>query len=117
MFKVKQVQDVSIIDANGELSRDNMHHFEDLLQHLSLSDQRNIVLNLEGLRHLDYRLVQRIADRIIQFQCEGGDLKMAKASNYVRQILDAMGLDEMMYTSVEEALLSFLEEGPEGALQ
>ncbi|MBI4211424.1 MAG: STAS domain-containing protein [Deltaproteobacteria bacterium] len=117
MFIVKQVQDVSVIDASGELSRHNMHYFEDLLQNLSTTDCHNIVLNLQGLRHLDYRLVQRIADRIIQFQCEGGDLKMANASGYIRQIFDAMGLDETLYESVEDALLSFLEEGREETLQ
>lgn len=117
MFKLHQVQDVSVIDAEGELSRRNMHHLEDLLGHLSSRQQLNVVLNLSELKHLDYRLVRRIAERIIAFQCDGGDLKMANASEYVRQILCAMGLEEELYPSVEEALLAFLAEEPSGALQ
>ncbi|OGQ22757.1 MAG: hypothetical protein A3I05_05870 [Deltaproteobacteria bacterium RIFCSPLOWO2_02_FULL_44_10] len=117
MFRVKQVRDVSVIDTEGELSRNNMHIFENILEHLSQSDCRNVVLNLGKLRHLDYRLVQRIVDRVIQFQCDGGDLKMANASMYIRQILQAMGVEEEMYGTVEEALLSFLQGEPSGELQ
>lgn len=117
MFRVHQFHDISVIDADGELSRDNMHVFELVLTHLSQSDHRNIVLNLEKLKHLDYRLVQRIAERIIEFQCDGGDLKMANASTYVKSIMEAMGLEEELYSSVEEALLSFLKEEPSGVLQ
>lgn len=113
MFRVQQFHNVSVVDADGELSRHNVHVLEDVLNHLSSTDRRNVVLNLEGLKHLDYRLVQRIADRIIQFQCDGGDLKMANVSAYVRQIMEAMGFETEVYTSVEEALLSFLQgEGP-----
>lgn len=114
MFKVKQVHDVAVIDADGELVRTNMQAFEDVLSHLTESDRRNVVLNLEGLKHLDYRLVQRIAERIHEFQLDGGDFKMASASRYVRQIMEAMGLDEEMYATVEDALLSFLQGGPDG---
>lgn len=117
MFRLHQVQDVSIIDAEGELSRNNMHHLEELLGHLTRNRHHNVVLNLSELKHLDYRLVRRIAERIIEFQCDGGDLKMANVSEYVRQILAAMGLEEEMYPSVEEALLDFLVEEPSGALQ
>ncbi|MFH1653299.1 MAG: STAS domain-containing protein [Pseudomonadota bacterium] len=117
MYKVKQVQDISVVGVDGELERENMRDFENLLDSLSMRNQRNIVLNLENLKHLDYKLVQSIADRIIEFQCDGGDLKMANANRYVRQIMQAFGLEEEMYASVEDALLSFLGSSHEGDLQ
>jgi len=117
MFEVKRVHDISVVGVRGELSRRNVHVLEEVLSSLSKCDQRNVVLNFEGLKHLDYKLVQRIAERIIEFQCDGGDLRMASASEYVKNILEAMGLDEEMYASVEDALLSFVGDVHDGDLQ
>ncbi len=117
MFEVKRFNDVSVVGIDGDLSRDNAHVLEGVLNSLSRCDQRNVVLDFAGLRHLDYKLVQRIAERIIEFQCDGGDLKMAAANGYVTRILEAMGLDEDLYASVEDALLSFLGDVPDGEPQ
>ncbi|MFA4873768.1 MAG: STAS domain-containing protein [bacterium] len=117
MFEVKRFHDISVVGVNGELSRRNAHVLDEVLRSLAQCDQHNVVLNFEGLKHLDYQLVQRIAERIVEFQCDGGDLKMAAASGYVRRILEAMGLDEEIYSSVEDALLAFLGETPDGEPQ
>lgn len=117
MFEVKKFHDISVVGIDGELSSDNAHVFDGVLNSLSKCDQLNVVLNFSGLKHIDYKLVQRIAERIIEFQCDGGDLKMAAANGYVRRILEAMGLDEEVYASVEEALLSFVSDVPDGELQ
>lgn len=117
MFEVKKLNDISVVGLNGELSRNNMHVLEDLLSSLSNCEQNNIILNLQHLSHLDYQTVRRIAERIVQFKCDGGDLKMAAANGYIRSIMRAMGLDEEVYQSVEEALLSFVTDMPEGEPQ
>ena len=108
MLELQQFSHVSVVGLQGELSRRNVHVLDDALSSLAKCDQRNVVLNMADLKHLDYRLVERIAERIIEFQCDGGDLKMAAASGYIRSILQAMGLDEVIYPSLEEALLSFV---------
>lgn len=117
MFEVRRVHGVSVVGLRGDLSRSNIHVLEEVLSSLSKCQQHQIVLNFSDLRHLDYRLVQRITDKIIEFQCDGGDLRMAAASGYIRHILEAMGLDEEIYASVEEALLSFVGGEPDGDLQ
>lgn len=117
MFEVRRFHDISVVGLHGELSRDNAHVFENLLTSLSECSHNNVVLNFEGLSHLDYKMVQRIAERIIQFKCDGGDLKMAAANGYIRSILRAMGLDEEVYATVEEALLSFVGDIPDGEPQ
>lgn len=117
MLEVSKYRDISVVGVHGELSRSNVHVLEKVLSSLSECCQTNVVLNFEGLKHLDYQLVQRIAERIIQFKCDGGDLKMAAANGYVKSIFRAMGLDEEIYSSVEDALLSFVndlaDEGPQ----
>lgn len=117
MFEVRQFHDVSVVGLVGELSRNNIQVLEDVLSSLACCDKNNVVLNFQGLKHLDYQLVQRIAERIIEFQCNGGDLKVAAVSQYIRNILEAMGLDEEIFTSVEDALLSFVGDRQEGASQ
>lgn len=114
MFEVKRFHDISVVGVDGVLSRDNVHVLDGVLNSLSNCEQLNVVLNFSELKHLDYKLVQRITERIIEFQCDGGDLKMAAANGYVRRIIEAMGLDEEVYSSVEDALLSFVSDVPDG---
>ncbi|MFH0798898.1 MAG: STAS domain-containing protein [Pseudomonadota bacterium] len=113
MFEVNHIHGISVVGLQGELSRRNVHVLESVLSSLSKCEQRNVVLNFSELRHLDYSLVQRIAERIIEFQCDGGDLKMAAASGYIKEIFQAMGLADPVYASVEEALLDFVGDIPD----
>lgn len=117
MVGIQRINGVNVVDVEGELSRYNVENLYRTLDSFSRCSQYNVVLDFEKLKHLDYRLVQLIADRIIEFQCDGGDLKLAGASKYIRRILDAMGLEEEVYSSVEDALLSFLREAPVDELQ
>ncbi len=107
MFEVTRCHDVSIVGVNGELSSHNIHVLENVFMSLAQCEQNNVVLNFSGLTHLDYKLVRKIVDQIIAFKCDGGDLKMAAVSDYIRYIFQAMGWNENLYTSVEEALISF----------
>lgn len=117
MIGIQRYYHINVVDIDGELSRHNMKELDRTLNSLSRSSQYNIVLDFNKLKHLDYRLVQKIADRIVEFQCDGGDIKLAGASEYIKNILDAMGLEDEVYFSVHDALLSFLREAPLDAMQ
>ncbi len=117
MFQVNRVHDISVVDVAGDLSRHNVRQLEEVLRSFSQCGQLNIILNFARLSHLDYQLVRRLADHIVTFQCEGGDIKMANVNSYVQSILKVMGLEEEFFPSVEDALLSFLEKTPDGELQ
>lgn len=118
MFEVRHIHDVPVVNVTGELSRHNVRYLEDAFTSFLERGQLNIILNFENLEHIDYRLVRRLADHIVVFQCEGGDIKIANASGYVQQILKVMGLEnEEFYLSLEDALMSFFVWQPDGALQ
>ena len=117
IFEINRVHNVSVVDVAGELSRHNVRSLEEILKSFLQCGQLNVVLNFEHLQHLDYKLVRTIADHIVAFQCEGGDIRMANVSSYVRDILQVMGLEHEFYTTVEDALLSFLERYPDEELQ
>ncbi|EFK96151.1 Anti-sigma F factor antagonist [sediment metagenome] len=117
LYQVKQIHNVSVVDVAGELSRNNIRHLEEVFQSLTQCGQLNVILNFEKLSHIDYQLVRRLADHIVTFQCEGGDIKMANVNSYVQSILQVMGLEEEFFPSIEDALLNFLESYPSGELQ
>lgn len=117
MYQVNRVHDISVVDVAGDLSRHNVRFLEEVLKSFSQCGQLNIILNFGRLKHIDYRLVRRLADHIVTFQCEGGDIKMANVNSYVQSILKVMGLEEEFFPSVEDALLSFLDRRPDGELQ
>lgn len=117
MFEVNLIHGISVVNVAGELSRHNMRFLEEVFASFLDRGQINIILNFESLKHIDYQLIKRLVDHIVFFQCEGGDIKISNASPYVRQILDVMGLEEEIYPSVEDALMSFAEWQPSGDLQ
>ena len=117
MFDIQKVNDISVVEVKGELSRNNILAFDQVLSSLSKSYNRNVVLDFGELDHLDYRLVDRLSERVIEFQCDGGDIRTAGANGYVKSIMRAMGFEEDIYDSVENALLSYLEDTHHGEPQ
>ena len=59
--------------------------------------------------HLDYRGLPAIGRIAARLRAEGGDLRLAGASSYVRTILRFVGLegDLRMYADADEAVASF----------
>lgn len=118
LVKVSHIHDINVVNISGDLSRYNMRYVDNLFSSFLERGQLNIILNFENLEHIDYQLVRRLADHIVVFQCEGGDMRIANASWYVQQILKVMGLeDKEIYSSVEDALMSFFVREPDGDLQ
>ncbi len=116
-FEVNQIHGISVVNVSGELSRYNMRSLEKVFNSFLDRGQLSIVLNFSGLDHIDYRLVRRLADHIICFQCEGGDIKIASASSYIQQILRVMGMEEdQICSSVEDAVMGFFSQEPEGGV-
>lgn len=108
MLEVKQFSDVLIMGVSGDLSLKNIRQFDHALNHaLSADEFGRLVLDLSALDHIDYKLVPHLVDRMIEIQCRGGEVKLASGNDYVSDILKAMGFDEELYPSVEDAVISF----------
>lgn len=117
MFEVHRYNDISVVGLPCELSSRNISVLDSVLSSLSECEQHNVVLNMADVEHIDYKLVGRLAERVIEFQCDGGDVKLAAANGYVRSIMQAFGFEEEIYVSVEDALLSFVDGTPRGESQ
>ena len=116
MFKFIHVNDVWVVDIDGELGTQNVRQFDKMLDSIVTRQYSRVVLDFSGLAHLDYKLVPHLVDRVVELQCSGGDLKVASVNQYILNILHAMGFEEELYPSVEDAVLSFTPP-PEDAWQ
>lgn len=107
MFELKQYSDVVVMGMSGTLGIGNVRQFDTVLNHAMKEEAGRLVLDLSHLSHIDYKLVPHLVDRMIEIQCRGGEIKLASGNDYVSNILKAMGYDDELYPSVEDAVISF----------
>lgn len=107
MFELKQYSDVLVMGVSGEINLNNVRQFDSVLRNALQEDVSRVVLDLSHLKHIDYKLVPHLVDKIIEIQCQGGEIKLASGNDYVSNILRAMGYEEELYESVEDAVISF----------
>ena len=107
MFELKHFNDILFMGVEGELRLGNVRQFDSLLSQAMQQRSGRVVLDLSALSHIDYKLVPHLVDRVIEIQCQGGEIKLAGGNDYVANILKAMGFEEELYPSVQDALISF----------
>lgn len=107
MFELKQYSDVLVMGISGILNLNNVRQFDSVLNSALKKEGGRLVLDLSRLSHIDYKLVPHLVDKIIEIQCQGGEIRLASGNDYVSNILKAMGFDEELYPTVEDAVISF----------
>lgn len=107
MFELRHYNDVLVMQVSGELGLGNVRQFDSVLNLVLREETGRIVIDFSTLHHIDYKLVPHLLDRMIEVQCLGGELKLAGMNRYISNILQAMGFEEEMYSSVEDAVISF----------
>lgn len=107
MFELRHFNDILVMEVSGELGLKNVRQFDSVLNLALREEIARIVLDFSRLSHIDYKLVPHLLDRLIEVQCQGGELKVAGMNNYISNILKAMGFEEEFYPSVEDAVISF----------
>ncbi|MBI4125710.1 MAG: STAS domain-containing protein [Deltaproteobacteria bacterium] len=111
MFELQHLNDILVMKVSGELGFRNVRQFDSVLNLALRDDIGRVVLDFSSLAHIDYKLVPHLLERMIEIQCQGGQLKLAGMSEYVLNILKAMGFEEEMYPSVADAVISFAPVG------
>lgn len=107
MFELKHYSDVVVMGVSGILEISNVRQFDSVLTNALREEVGRVVLDISRLNHLDYKLVPHLVDRMIEIQCQGGEIKLAGGNDYVSNILKAMGFEEELYRTVEDAVISF----------
>lgn len=111
MFELQHLNDILVMKVSGELGLRNVRQFDSVLNLALRDDIGRVVLDFSSLSHMDYKLVPHLLERMIEIQCQGGQLKLAGMSEYILNILRAMGFEEELYPSVEDAVISFAPVG------
>lgn len=94
---------------DGEIGRDEMSEIGEMLITLSMDGVTDLVIDLKGVTHLDYRAVPALVRRAEVFREIGGDIKLANLSAYLFTIFQAAGAhDEFDYfADVSDAQRAF----------
>ena len=74
---------------DGEIGRDEMAEIGEMLITLSMDGVTDLVIDLKGVTHLDYRAVPALVRRAEVFRATGGDIKLANLSSYLFTIFQA----------------------------
>ncbi len=100
---------VRVLVPRGEIAGDGYELLERACHWpLRLGGPR-LVLDLSRVSHLDYRGLPALGRIARGLRAEGGDLRLAAASNYLRTILRFVGLDGELrcFHTVDAAVESF----------
>jgi anti-anti-sigma factor len=93
----------------GEISRDELTDIGEMLFRMTSNGVLNVVIDLSGVTHFDYRGVRPLMRRADVFRELGGDVKLAGLSPYLFAIFRSAGADDAFdyFASVEDAVASF----------
>jgi anti-anti-sigma factor len=78
----------------GELGQNDLQQIGQELFRIAHRGQRQVVLDLTDVSHLDYRGVKPLAARADLFRQAGGDIKICGASPYIAAIFRAAGVGQ-----------------------
>jgi anti-anti-sigma regulatory factor len=100
---------VHVIAPEGELGEREMTRLFDEIVGLSCAGKVNLVLDLSGTNHVDYRQVRPLASRAAFLRQTNGDLKLCGLSPYLHAIFRAAGAWSQfeIFETAEEASAAF----------
>jgi anti-sigma B factor antagonist len=112
MLQRNIIQDISVIDINGDIDFREMIRIKDVIGSLIEKERTKVVLNLKAVDHINYLSIGVLVERLRILRNLNGDLKLAGMSPYLRDIFKVVGMDQFFeeYTSLEDAIQSFDED-------
>ena len=105
----KPIQDIAVIDVNGDIDLREMVRIKDLIGGLIEKERLKVVLNLKAVDHINYLSIGVLLDRLNLLREMNGDLKLSGMSPYLKDIFRVVGMDRAFefYASLDEAIESF----------
>ena len=93
----------------GEIGADELADIGEMLVKLSFDGVTDLVIDLRGVSHLDYRGIPSLVRRAEVFRELGGDVKLACLSTYLFTIFQAAGAHDAFdfFAEVGDAQRSF----------
>jgi len=109
-IKTREVGEVTILDLNGRLSvDDDVEELKAQVKRLLAEGKRKLLVNVDKLSYVDSSGVGILVRLLTSTKAAGGELKLARPTKVVRQIVTATGLMKVLevFDNEEEAIASF----------
>lgn len=96
---------------DGEIGAEELADIGEMLVRLSIDGVTELVIDLRGVSHLDYRGIPALVRRAEVFRELGGDVKLAGLSPYLFTIFQAAGASESFdfFAETKDAQNAFRE--------
>lgn len=93
----------------GEIGLSEMADISEMIFRLSLEDVHQLILDLSGVTHFDFRGVKHLVRHADAFRMLSGDIKLAGLSPYLHAIFKSAGAVDAFdyYASPRDARTSF----------
>jgi anti-anti-sigma factor len=103
------MEDIAILSLKGEFDTFECARFSEEVDNLQSLGLHKLVLNLRNLKFINSTALGAIVRTKKNLTLRGGDLVIAKPSVFTKNVLNQLGLDQLIkvYEEEEEALLFF----------
>jgi anti-anti-sigma factor len=99
----RKVGEVTVVDLTGQLSFHEAGALRALLLDLLEKGQKNFLLNLQDLKHLDSSGIAELARAYISVRNREGDLKVVNLAPHISEILRIVGLHTILQDFEDES--------------
>ena len=102
---------VRILRLEGDVDEEGVNALRIELLHCIREGQRNVVLNLSGVRLMSYMGIGVLVERLRQLRTFGGDLKLTGVSVYLERLFRMVAVSSLfeMHDSENQAVQAFRE--------
>lgn len=107
--KVGDMGEISVVKVSGVVDSETVDLFGETIEKLFEEDCYNIILDIDGLSYINTAGLSVIADAFKQSTQNKGALKILKANDAIRELLDVVRFTKIIdiYEDEEEAISSF----------
>ncbi len=103
------MEEITVIKVSGVIDSETVDSFAETLDRVFAEGCYNILLDIEGLTYVNTAGLSTIADAFKKCTQNRGRLKILKAGDPIRELLDVVRFTKIidLYEDEEEALASF----------
>lgn len=109
MLVMKSHNGVIVFTMSGDVGQTEMAEFSRELGASLAGNERRFVLQMDGVEHVQYHCLDLLIRGCAMLKRTGGELRIAGASKYVRNIMRFVGVEQhvKVHASLAEAMLAW----------
>jgi anti-sigma B factor antagonist len=103
------MDEIAVVKISGVIDSETVDRFGEVLENIFGEDRYNMILDIEGLTYINTAGLSIIADAFKKSSQNKGQLKILRAGEAIRELLDVVRFTKIIdiYEDEEEAIGSF----------